>query len=68
MAFPDFHDFLASLDRESIEAIFTDAKDKAESVVVPGTPALGNQVTAISFTIALELLASYHAWISKELH
>jgi len=57
----DFTDFLKQLSPETIVQMTEDAKSKSEAVT-----GSGQQVAAISFTIALELLGLYHQWICEE--
>lgn len=64
MGFPNFERFLRELTDEKIQSILSDAQKKCESSEDFGI--LG-QVSAISWTVSLELLALYHLWISEEL-
>lgn len=62
----DFNDFISTLDEETINGIIDDANQKAENVrqnTKNGGNMLGNQIGAISLTIALELIGCYHKWI-----
>lgn len=64
MNFPSFQDFLKDLAPETTEAIFSDAKAKSKILDNAG---LGEKITAISWTISLELLALYHTWLQDHL-
>lgn len=64
MKYPDFQDFLGTLDSEKIEQILSDAKAKCEEVSSMGS---GEQISVISWTVALELLALYHLWVEESL-
>lgn len=66
----NFEDFLATLTPDVIEQIFSDAKLKSDQVLeaykFSRTSCSGEQVSAITFTCSLELLALYHKWIETE--
>lgn len=60
MKLPNFEKFLGKLTDEQIQSIISDAMKKCEDSENFGT---GGQVSAISWTISLELLALYHLWL-----
>lgn len=66
----DFNEFLASISPEDTAEIMNDANQKAlqmRETMDPHDPArFGNQIGAISYTIALELLGLYHKWLEQE--
>lgn len=66
----NFNDFLASLNEETIAEIMSDANLKTESIrssMDKNHPAYqGNQIGAVAFTIALEILGLYHKWLFEE--
>ena len=64
MKWPDFQDFLSTLSQEKTEKIVLDAKLKCEALSNSGA---GEQISAISWTISLELLALYHLWLEGSL-
>lgn len=64
MEFPRFEKFVRKLTDEQIQSIISDAMKKCEDSENFGT---GGQVSAISWTISLELLALYHLWLAEEL-
>lgn len=64
MKFPSFQDFLSTLSPEKIEQIMLDAKAKCEEASCMGS---GEQISAISWTVSLELLALYHLWLEEAL-
>ena len=57
MRFPEFQNFLATLSPEKISEIMEDAKLKCAETESFGS---GGQISSISWTISLELLALYH--------
>lgn len=63
MKLPDFQDFLCTLTPEKITQILEDAAGKAAQTESNGS---GGQISAISWTISLELLALYHLWLQDE--
>ena len=66
----DFNDFLSSISEDDATAIMEDASSKAaeaRNVTAPGGPDyFGNQVGALSYTIAIELLGMYHKRLWQE--
>ena len=66
---PDFQEFLATLTPETLMAICDDAQLKASQIREQTSPTdksyLGNQIAVISYTMALELLATYHHWLEQ---
>lgn len=71
MEFPDFRDFLATLDDATISAIMRDANNGAKLVspefLIDPQSAPGIQVLAISYQVSLEVLAAYHKWLEQQL-
>lgn len=70
MAMPDFQDFMATLDGETISSIMKDANNAmklAEMQDINCESIPGAQLLSASFQIALELLAIYHKWLEKQL-
>lgn len=69
MDFPDFNDFLATLDKETISGIMKDARIAADvplEVDLRYPERLAeDQMLAAGFQSALGLLASYHIWLSQ---
>lgn len=71
MDFPDFQDFLASLEPDTISGIMGDANRAAKAMNnvdfehKEDLPAL--QTLSISYQTSLELLAVYHKWLSQYL-
>lgn len=63
MHLPDFQDFLRTLTAEKITQIMEDAQKKAMQASPNGS---GGQISAISWTISLELLALYHLWLEDQ--
>lgn len=65
----EFSDFLASITLDVFEDIMSDANQKAAEVRAlqnaDDKSNLGNQIAAVSYTIALELLALYHKWLEQ---
>lgn len=64
MELPSFERFLRGLSDEKIQSILSDAQIKCNASSGFGS---GGQISAISWTISLELLALYHLWLSEEL-
>ena len=62
-----FSDFMDTLSEETVMSIVNDANEKAEAVAANMGSAdkgfAGTQIGVISYTIALELLGTYHAWL-----
>lgn len=69
MDFPDFNDFLATLDKETIAGIMKDARLAAgvplEVDLKYPAGLAEDQMLAIGFQSALGLLASYHLWLAQ---
>lgn len=63
MHLPDFQDFLCTLTPEKIAQIMEDAQVKAIQASPNGS---GGEISAISWTISLELLALYHVWLENQ--
>jgi len=66
----NFNDFISSISKEDATAIMEDASLKVaeiRSVTTPGSPDyFGNQIGALSYTIAIELLGLYHKWLWQD--
>lgn len=63
---PDFNDFLIFLDQNKIENILSDAQLKAKEVqFLDSANGIGNQIAVLSFTISLEVVGLYHAWLEQ---
>ena len=63
---PDFNDFLLFLDQKKIENILSDAQLKAKEVqFLDSQNGIGNQIAVLSFTISLEVVGLYHAWLEQ---
>lgn len=63
---PNFNDFLLFLDQNKIENILSDAQLKAKEVQFLDSPnGIGNQIAVLSFTISLEVVGLYHAWLEQ---
>ena len=71
MTLPPFEQFMASLDPETVSGIMRDANNAAKiAASTDGINPLnvpGLQAQAMSFQVALELLAVYHKWLEQEL-
>lgn len=71
MKFPDFRDFLASLDEETVSGIMKDANNAAkviqdtELICEEDRPAL--HTLGVSYQVSLGLLAVYHKWLEQQL-
>lgn len=59
---PSFQEFMNTLTSDKITQIMADAQQKCAEASCMGS---GEQISAISWTIALELLALYHVWLSE---
>lgn len=62
MKLPNFQEFMNTLTQNKITQIISDAQQKCLEASCMGS---GEQISAISWTIALELLALYHVWLSE---
>ena len=71
MVFPDFLDFLESLDLDTITGIMDDAnraaKAMSEEKLTHKEDLLAAQVMSLSYQMSLGLLAVYHQWLSQHL-
>lgn len=64
----DFNEFLDTLTQDVINGIIADVNMKANNTVsIPTTKGQRRayQTTAISMTIAIELLGCYHKWLHE---
>lgn len=70
MRIGDFNDFVATLTPEVVGQITADAQLKVEQMREDSDTNdktwLGNQIAAISFTYALEILGFYHKWLEEQ--
>lgn len=68
---PDFKDFLASLDQDTVSGIMLDANNAAK--IAQNADLLceedrpGLQVLSMSYQVSLGLLAVYHKWLEQQL-
>lgn len=71
MAFPDFQDFIVSLEPDTVSGIMGDANRAAKAMrnvdLANKEDLPAAQVLSISYQTSLELLAVYHQWLSQYL-
>ena len=71
MVLPDFQDFMASLDPDTVAGIMKDAniamKTVSERQDVRPENIPGLQLLSGSYQVSLELLAVYHKWLEQNL-